>query len=93
MKILSKAVSLLNTSLCYLCLLVKVDLRSVRLIRDTDNIASVREKLQILGKLLFRCQVYDAACSSLKLCAEFLTRSNAYNGAVAHVVFRTYKLF
>ena len=62
-------------------------------IYDTDNIASVREKLQILGKLLYRCQVYAAACSSLKLCAEFLTRSNAYNGAVAHVVFRTYKLF
>ena len=52
MQILGKAVFAFHTRFGHFDLLVKVDLASVRFIRNTNDIGSIGKKLQILSKFL-----------------------------------------
>ena len=84
-QILGKSIGFLNTGLCNLNLLVEIDLASVCFIRNTNNICSVRKKLQILCKFLNGSQINTATFSSLQLLTKFLTGLNAYNGFISDI--------
>ena len=64
-QVLGKAIRTLYPGVRDANLLVEVDLATVRFIGNADNIASVREHLQVLGELLNGSQIYTTACPAL----------------------------
>ena len=87
MQIFCKAELLFHTVFRNANLLLQIDLRTVRLVRNTDDVCSVRQQLRILRKLLNGSQIYAAACPALQFFPQVCARFNTFHHFVADKLF------
>ena len=90
-QIFCKAELLFHTVFRNAHLLLQIDLRTVRLVRNTDDIRSVRQQLRVLRKFLNGSQIYAAACPALQFFPQVCARFNTFHRFVADKLFRITK--
>ena len=69
MQVLGKAIAALYAFFSNGHILLHIRLRTVGFVGDTDDIGTVRQKVDVLAELLYSCQEHTSALSSSQLLA------------------------
>ena len=85
MQVLGETIGAFHTGICDSDLLLQINLASVCLIRDADNIGSVGQQLQVFCEFLNGGEIHTAAFSALQLLTKLLAGIDADNSFITDI--------